>query len=204
MDQEALSTNPIPKPYHTQSNPHNDALRMDQVSNAVAFLASPEVSSASTMSKATFLREKGLTDAEIEYAMQHSSSDPSSALQREWREMMDDVPRAIYWVSLFMGGVGVAACWYQWDELKRAAIQKYQFIRQSIHTLIYDDNDDDEGVENSEEEDEMTALKAEMVEMRTQLAFLMARQQFLIDGSHLGDDDDSVASQSIDVLDKRQ
>lgn len=73
---ETKSTPPSPSTASKPTVPvpsaaSNEPLREDMLKNAVSFLSSPNVRSAETAKKVAFLRQKGLTQPEIEEAFKH-------------------------------------------------------------------------------------------------------------------------------------
>lgn len=62
------------KLYHAQDKTQNHGIRTDMVDAAVIFLKNPRVQSSSPAVKRTFLRRKGLTDEEIDAAVEKVTS----------------------------------------------------------------------------------------------------------------------------------
>lgn len=78
----AATTKPtVPTPAPAQAPPaaSNEPLREDMLKNAVSFLSSPNVRSADTAKKVAFLRQKGLTQPEIEEAFKRVGESGAAA-----------------------------------------------------------------------------------------------------------------------------
>lgn len=78
----AATTKPtVPTPTPAQAPPaaSNEPLREDMLKNAVSFLSSPNVRSADTAKKVAFLRQKGLTQPEIEEAFKRVGDSGAAA-----------------------------------------------------------------------------------------------------------------------------
>lgn len=181
---EALA--PIPKPYRCSQaqqsdSARGDGLRMELVQPAIAFLSSPATSNAPLSERLAFLRSKGFTDAEVDYAFSHiphQGQYGAGLMDGSGCTMDEYVPRWVFWASLFMGGIGVASCWFQQAQIKASALEIYETIRSHFSALPPGSDEDEEEVlerEVKELRDELEDVKMEMHEVKQQMAFLATR-----------------------------
>lgn len=158
---------------------------MELIQSAIAFLSSPATASAPLSERLAFLRSKGFTDAEIDYSFSQIPPLPTQHGQCSARLMdgsdcmMDEyVPRWVFWASLFMGGIGVASCWFQQAQIKTSALEIYENIQSRL--FAPSSGADETGEEELEKEvkelrDELEDVKMEMHEIKQQMAFLATR-----------------------------
>lgn len=175
---------------HTPIGENADSIRMDIAADAIAFLSHPSQSDTnhSLASRMAFLTRQGVRPAEIDFALRHlpPSVISASGVAGEWSRLVrEDVPRWIYWGSLFLGGVGAASCYLEWPRLKEAAEQKYAAARDFLG-LFFGAPDAPSQEELHREQLEamrgaMEAMQRELGELRGQVTYLQARQQIFID-----------------------
>lgn len=174
---------------YNNNNDHssNGGLRLDMIAQAVAFLASSATSSAPLSARLDFLRGKGLSDAELDYAIDHTgilttNDSNKSDLVREWQELMHDMPKWLFWSGIFMGGLGLSTCWHQWPQVIASFQTAYGKVSKFVSQEILSFNND------SEEEEvevllakEVAKLREELSLVRGQMAYVQARQQLMMD-----------------------